>query len=181
MAAAVEFLATGTFILDILLVLSLLVLLYNRFSTRGLDRFEFYSRLTSFLRAYARELAFFQALIATSGSLYMSNILGWTPCRLCWFQRIFMYPLVILIGVSLLFDSRDVRDYVLPMTLVGIPIAAYHYITQRAEQFHAAGCSVTQVSCATEYTFHFEYITIPMMALTAFLVIMVLMWRFHEE
>lgn len=181
MAIAVDVLAYGTLALNIGLVLSLFVYLYNRFSEEGLNRFDTYSRLTGFIQKYALELAFLQASIATTGSLYMSNILQWTPCRLCWFQRIFMYPLVILLGVSLLFNSRDIKDYVIPMTLVGIPIAAYHFITQRVEQFHAAGCSITQVSCATEYTFHFGYITIPTMALTAFLVILVLMWRFYRE
>lgn len=181
MSLAVDFLAYGTFALNIGLLLSLFVYLYNRFSEEGLNRFDTYSRLTDFIGEYALELAFVQTSIATAGSLYMSNILQWAPCRLCWFQRIFMYPLVVLIGVSLLFDSRDVKDYVVPMTLIGIPIATYHFLTQRVEQFHSAGCSITQVSCSTEYTFHFGYITIPTMALTAFLVILVLMWKFYEE
>lgn len=181
MSLVVEILAYGTFALNIGLLLSLLAYTYNRFSEEGLKRFDAYSRITSFIGEYALELAFLQASIATAGSLYMSNILQWTPCRLCWFQRIFMYPLVVLLGVSLLFDSRDIKDYVIPTTLIGIPIAGYHFITQRVEQFHAAGCSITEVSCATEYTFHFGYITIPTMALTAFLVVLVLVWKFYRE
>jgi len=181
MAIVADILAYGTFALNIGLVLSLFVYIYNKFSEEGLNRFEAYSKLTAFIQKHALELAFTQASIATAGSLYMSNILQWTPCRLCWFQRIFMYPLVIILGVSLIFNSRDVKDYAVPMTLVGIPIAAYHFITQRVEQFHAAGCSITQVSCSTEYTFHFGYITIPTMALTAFLVILVLVWIFYRE
>lgn len=181
MAIVVDLLAYGTFALNIGLLLSLFVYVYNRFSEEGLNRFNAYSRLTDFIQKHALELAFLQASIATAGSLYMSNILQWAPCRLCWFQRIFMYPLVIILGVSLLFDSRDVKDYVIPMTLIGIPIATYHFLTQRIEQFQSAGCSITQVSCATEYTFHFGYITIPTMALTAFLVILILMWLFYRE
>lgn len=181
MAIVSDILAYGTFALNIGLLLALFAYIYNRFSEEGLDRFDSYSKVVGFIQNHALELAFFQASIATAGSLYMSNILQWTPCRLCWFQRIFMYPLVILLGVSLLFDSRDVKDYVVPMTLVGIPIASYHFLTQRIEQFQAAGCSITQVSCATEYTFHFGYITIPTMALTAFLVVLVLVWIFYRE
>lgn len=181
MSLVVEILAYGTLGLNIALLLALSAYLYNRFSEQGLKRFSAYSKMTGLIGEYARDLAFLQALIATAGSLYMSNILQWTPCRLCWFQRIFVYPLILIIGVSLLFDSRDVKDYAIPLTLVGIPIAAYHMITQRVEQFHAAGCSITQVSCATEYTFHFGYITIPTMALTALLVVLVLVWKFYEE
>lgn len=181
MVAVADILAYGTFVLNIGLVLALLSYIYNRVSEEGLNRFEPYNKIIEFIQNYALELAFVQASLATAGSLYMSNILQWTPCRLCWFQRIFMYPLVIILGVSLLFNSRDVKDYVIPLTLVGIPIAAYHFLTQRIEQFQAAGCSITQVSCATEYTFHFGYITIPTMALTAFLVVLVLVWIFYRE
>lgn len=181
MAIVVDILAYGTFALNVALVLTLFAYLYNRFSNEGLARFSAYSQVTDFISEYARELAFLQASIATAGSLYMSNILQWAPCRLCWFQRIFMYPLVVLLGVSILFDSRDLKDYLVPMALTGIPIAAYHYITQRAEQFHSAGCSIMQVSCETEYTFYFGYITVPMMALTAFIVVLVLIWKFYRE
>lgn len=181
MVTVADLLAYGTFALNIGLLLSLFAYVYNKLSEEGLNRFEYYSKLTGFIQKYALELAFTQASLATAGSLYMSNILQWTPCRLCWFQRIFMYPLVLILGASLLFNSRDVKDYAVPMTLVGIPIAAYHFLTQRIEQFQAAGCSITQVSCSTEYTFHFGYITIPTMALTAFLVILVLVWIFYRE
>jgi disulfide bond formation protein DsbB len=181
MEIVADFLAYGTFAVNIGLAVSLMAYLYNRFSEEGLSRFDAYSKLTDFIQDYALELAFLQASIATAGSLFMSNVLQWTPCRLCWFQRIFMYPLVLILGVSILFNSRDVKDYVIPLTLIGIPIAGYHFITQRVEQFHAAGCSITQVSCATEYTFHFGYITIPAMALTAFIVVLILVWKFYEE
>jgi disulfide bond formation protein DsbB len=181
MEIVADILAYGTFALNIGFLIALSAYLYNRFSEEGLNRFDSYSILTGFIRKYALELAFIQASVATAGSLYMSNILQWAPCRLCWFQRIFMYPLVILLGVSLLFNSRDVKDYVIPTVLVGIPIALYHFITQRVSQFQSAGCSITQVSCSTEYTFHFGYITIPTMALTAFITILVLVWIFYRE
>jgi len=117
------------------------------------------------------------AVVASSGSLYMSNVLGWTPCRLCWFQRILMYPIAVLAGTALLLDLRDLAEYVLPLSILGATTAVYHYGIQRIEQFHSAGCSVTAVSCSTEYTFHFGYITVPMMALSAFVAITVLAYR----
>lgn len=117
------------------------------------------------------------ALVATSGSLYMSNVLGWTPCRLCWFQRILMYPIALLAATALVFELDDLAEYVLPLSILGGATAVYHYGIQRIEQFHSAGCSVAAVSCSTEYTFHFGYITIPMMALTAFIVITIVAYR----
>jgi disulfide bond formation protein DsbB len=131
-----------------------------------------------FLSKYFMELSFLIALTSTSGSLYMSNILGWEPCHMCWLQRIFMYPLVIVLGVGLLFSDKNARDYALPLALIGFPIAFYHSLLQRFNQFQSAGCSVTSVSCSTEYTFWFGYITIPVMAAVGFAAIIFLMWRF---
>lgn len=181
MEIVADLLAYGTFALNIGLLIALVAYLYNRVSKEGLSRFESYNKLKDFISSYALELAFAQASVATAGSLFMSNVLQWAPCRLCWFQRIFMYPLVLVLGASLFFNSRDVKDYAIPLTLVGIPIAGYHFITQRISQFQSAGCSLTQVSCSTEYTFHFGYITVPTMALTAFLVVLILVWIFYKE
>lgn len=86
-----------------------------------------------------------------------------------------MYPLVLLFGVSVYLDT-DVREYVVPMASIGAGIAGYHYIIQRISQFHAAGCSVLSVSCETEYTFHFGFINVPMMAFTVFTVVLLLAW-----
>jgi disulfide bond formation protein DsbB len=137
--------------------------------------------LETLLRERYRELIFLQALVATSGSLYMSNVLGWTPCRLCWFQRIAIYPVVVLAGAALVLGKTDVEDYVMPLAMLGIPVSAYHYLVQRASQFQSAGCSVFSVSCSTEYTFYFGYVNISMMALTALVAILVLSWKFSSD
>ncbi len=174
-------LAYGTLFLNVVLVGTLFVFIYNRFSEEGLSRFETYNELTDFLSGHYKELIFIQALVATAGSLYFSNFLGYEPCRFCWFQRIFMYPIVVLSGVAIFLEKTDLREYVLPLSMIGLPIAVYHYAIQRVSQFQSAGCSVTAVSCSTEYTFHFGYITIPVMAATAFLVILILAWKFADE
>ncbi|MFB6145677.1 MAG: disulfide oxidoreductase [Candidatus Nanohaloarchaea archaeon] len=173
-------LASLTLAADIVLVASLAAHIFNRY-TGKLDEFERYVGFKQVLSHYYREISFIFALTATSGSLYLSNILGWEPCRLCWFQRIFMYPLVVLLGVSILFRDDDVRDYVIPMVVIGGSISVYHYLVQRITQFHSAGCSVLSLSCETKYTFYFDYVTIPMMALTAFLVIAVIMWKYNSD
>ncbi len=135
-------------------------------------------RVDAWLDGYAVHVALVLAAVATAGSLYMSNVLGWAPCRLCWFQRIFMYPLVLLLPVALALEKDDVADYVLPLALMGGAVAVWHAAVQRWEQFHAAGCSVLAVSCATEYTFYFGYVTVPVMAATAFAGIVAVLWRY---
>lgn len=141
---------------------------------------DYLTRLEGFLEDYFLHISFVIVSAATAGSLYMSNVLGWTPCRMCWFQRIFMYPLVVVLGVGIIFRDEKVRDYAVPLALLGLPIAVYHSIHQRFEQFGAAGCSITSVSCSTEYTFWFGYITVPVMAATAFAAVILLMWRFGD-
>lgn len=127
-----------------------------------------------------REISFILVTTATTGSLYFSQVLGWEPCLLCWYQRILMYPLVVLFGVAAFLKKDDVADYALPLITVGAGISFYHYLVQRLEQFQSAGCSITQVTCETQYTYYFDYITTPMMALTVFLTVLILNWKFTE-
>lgn len=179
MSALVAGLAWGTLLVQLLLISAFLVFVLRKI---GIDlEPELLEKAEEHARNYYRELAFLVVLIATSGSLYMSNVLGWEPCRLCWFQRIAVYPMVVLLGVALLLEKDDVADYALPLAMIGIPVSAYHYLVQRIDQFHSAGCSVFSVSCSTEYTFYFGYITVPMMALTAMVAVLVLMWRFSSR
>ncbi|WEL19090.1 disulfide bond formation protein B [Candidatus Nanohalococcus occultus] len=134
-----------------------------------------------FLSSNYKTLSLIVAAGATSGSLYMSNVLGWEPCLLCWYQRILVYPIVVLTAVAVLFEKDDVREYVMPLAMIGLPISVYHSLVQRYSQFHSAGCSIVEVSCSTSYTFWFGYITIPVMAATALATVLVLMWRFSEN
>lgn len=178
MSLVVQALSYATLLVQLSLFAALAV-----FSARKLGlklELDFLDRINDFARNRYRELALLVVLTASSGSLYMSNILGWTPCRLCWFQRILIYPMVVLLGVALFLEKDDIEDYLLPLAMIGIPVSTYHYIIQRVEQFHSAGCSVLAVSCSTEYTFYLGYITIPMMALTALVAVLVLMWKFSS-
>lgn len=179
MSLVVSGLAYATLLTQLALLLGLAVFIGRKAGFK-LEP-ELSNRIENLLAKRYRETAFLVATVATSGSLYMSNVLGWEPCRLCWFQRIAVYPMILLLGVALVLEKQDVADYVIPLAMVGIPISAYHYMVQRIEQFHSAGCSVLSVSCSTEYTFYFGYITIPMMALTALVAILVLTWRFNSD
>ncbi len=123
------------------------------------------------------------AAAATSGSLYFSDIAGWTPCKDCWYQRIFMYPQVLLLAVALWKKDRHIALYILTLSIIGMGIAIDHYAEQVEAAFAAVGapeidplipCDNSGVSCAkTEIHFTFGYITIPMMALTAFVLNMI--------
>lgn len=117
------------------------------------------------------------ALVASGASLFFSEIAGWTPCKFCWLQRIFMYPQVILLAIALWKRDANVAWYVLALSVLGAAIAGYHLV----EQLHAASlppeqaadafkpCDASGTSCAyTEFKFAFGYISIPTMALTAF-------------
>lgn len=116
-------------------------------------------------------LAWFQALAATFGSLYYSEIRHFTPCLLCWYQRIFMYPLVLIIAVGILRKDTKMYLYVLPMSILGMIIALYHNLLQyQILPETIAPCSLG-ASCTTRYTGYFGFITISLMSLTAFLVI----------
>ena len=118
------------------------------------------------------EIAFILSLVATLGSLYFSEIALFEPCKLCWFQRIFMYPLVVILGVSLLKKTKDVFYYVQPLSAVGALIAIYHYYFQINPNPLAPCSSVGfSVSCNLNFFTHYGYITIPWMSFSAFLYI----------
>ncbi|MEK7584134.1 MAG: disulfide oxidoreductase [Patescibacteria group bacterium] len=120
-------------------------------------------------------LIFLIALIAMGGSLYYSEIVGLTPCLLCWYQRIAMYPIVVLSLVGLLKRDPMLPRYVLPLSIMGALIAAYQYILQRLSARGTVNiitpCAVGGTSCATIDLQYFGFITIPFMSLVAFILI----------
>jgi len=111
------------------------------------------------------------ALVATLGSLYFSEIEGFEPCALCWYQRIFMYPLVILIGVGIIRKDTGVAIYSAILSGIGMVIAIYHYSIQKFQvsDDDVLGCGL--VSCSGEYINWFGFVTIPFLAGIAFILI----------
>jgi disulfide bond formation protein DsbB len=110
------------------------------------------------------------ALVAMSGSLYLSEIAHLLPCSLCWYQRIAMYPLVFVLGVGLLRGDLGVWRYGLPLALIGLVIAAYHTTIQWMPSLDVGACSVG-APCSGRYVAVFGFISIPTMAGAAFLLI----------
>ena len=132
--------------------------------------------MTAFLGRYGLYLGWLVALVATGGSLYASEVVGFVPCELCWFQRIFMYPLVIVLGIASFRNERQLAIYVLPMTIVGGLIALFHYLEQKVPGFAASAvCRGGGVPCDAEYINWLGFITIPFLALVAFTSITALM------
>ncbi|MFA6039360.1 MAG: disulfide bond formation protein B [Candidatus Peribacteraceae bacterium] len=147
--------------------LALLALLLQRVLKKG-------ETGEAFLQRHGLLLMFIVALIATGGSLFFSEVAGWSPCKLCWFQRIFLYPQALLLAVALWRKDRNVAWYVLFLSEIGLLFSVAHYVEQvQASLLPFTGdplkpCDASGISCArTEITFAFGYITLPLMALTA--------------
>ncbi|MDI7743459.1 disulfide oxidoreductase [Lysinibacillus fusiformis] len=119
--------------------------------------------------------AWFVSLVATSGSLYFSEIKGFIPCELCWFQRIFMYPLVVILGVGTFQSDTSVKKFVLPLSILGSIISLLHYLEQKVPGFGGIKPCVSGVPCSAEYINWFGFITIPFLALIAFSLINICM------
>lgn len=129
-------------------------------------------------RAQAMEQAMFAswviALIATAGSLFFSEVLKYIPCDLCWYQRILMYPLVILLGVASAKKDYKMSLYTLILSVIGGLISLYHYLIQKVPVLHELGNACGIVPCNSDYINWLGFITIPFLALIAFALIIVL-------
>jgi len=125
------------------------------------------------IRVHGLTFAFIVSLAATGGSLFLSEVMGYMPCQLCWFQRIFMYPLVLLLGRAAIRDDRAMAGYALPLSVIGGLISAYHYAEQKVPGLADIAPCKAGIPCNTDYLDWFGVITIPLMALAAFALISV--------
>ena len=114
-------------------------------------------------------LAFVIALVSTLGSLYYSGIVHFRPCRLCWWQRIFMYPLTPILAIAALRRDRTGALYGLPLAIGGLGYAAYH---TQLRWFPDQGSSCeAEAACTSVWVNTFGFVSIPFMAFCAFLAI----------
>lgn len=127
------------------------------------------SSIGTFFREHGLWVAFIAAFLATAGSLIYSDVIGYAPCKLCWFQRIFMYPQVILLGIALYRKDQGMKIYALVLSVVGALIALFHYTGQTGLTPLPCSAVGVSVSCSVRFVMEFGYITIPMMAFSAFL------------
>lgn len=120
-------------------------------------------------------LAWLVATVTTLGSLYFSEVAGFVPCKLCWYQRICMYPLVLVLGVAALRRDRDVRFYVLPLAIVGAVISTYHAWIQAYPPTGGTSFCTLDAPCTERYVWEFGFVSLPLMALSAFAFVITMM------
>lgn len=123
------------------------------------------------IEEYAPALALLVALVAMLGSLYYSEVRGFIPCTLCWYQRILMYPLVAILLAGLIRRDPGLAAYVLPLAVLGIFVSGYHYSLQLGLWGSQSGACRVGIPCNMRYINWLGFITIPFQALTAFILI----------
>ena len=102
------------------------------------------------------------------GSLYFSEVENYIPCRLCWFQRIAMYPIALVALVAVLRRDTAARFYLVPMAAVGAAISTYHYLIEWGVLNDSESCGVFGPACADIWFREFGFVTLAFMALAAF-------------
>ena len=116
-------------------------------------------------------LSWLAAVAATLGSLYFSEVLHFIPCTLCWYQRIFMYPLSIILGIAFYRNDQTIYKYILPLSIIGMIISGYQTVLQKIPYLQQFEMCKTGVPCSKDYLNLLGFITIPMMAFVAFTII----------
>ncbi len=120
--------------------------------------------------------AFLVSLGATAGSIFLSWGAEFLPCSLCWWQRVFMFPLPIILALGIMKRDRGVGDYAITLAAPGAVVAAYHAYLQYGGTALASCAAISGgASCVTRLVYEFGYVTIPIMTLTAFGLIIVAM------
>ena len=119
-------------------------------------------------------LAWVVALVATVGSLMYSELFHYVPCRLCWFQRIAMYPLAIVLLVGAIRREVAVKFYAIPIALIGLVISVYHNVLQFYPSLEGTSCDPL-VPCSARSIEMFGFMDLPLMAGAGFIVIAVLL------
>lgn len=163
--------ATLAIFLQVLVVLVALLAFVALFSQRA-------RRLLAGLRdTFAGSelwIAFVIALAATLGSLFFSEVSDFIPCRLCWFQRIAMYPLVLILLVGAIRRDRAAWTYAIGFPIIGLLVGGYHKYIEINPEAESAGCKIG-APCATKWINEFGFVTIPVLALSCFAAILVLL------
>ncbi|MCF6257374.1 MAG: disulfide bond formation protein B [Gammaproteobacteria bacterium] len=125
-------------------------------------------------------IAWLVAMLSTLGSLFFSEIMGLIPCELCWYQRIFMFPLavILLLGLHPL-DSRVIR-YALPIAAIGLLFTIYHSLLFYGLIPENLQPCRQGISCADDGMVLFDILPIPLLSLAAFVAIIILLLKAHR-
>jgi disulfide bond formation protein DsbB len=167
-------LGTGAIILQIFSVVALILLFIGPRKNAYLD----------FIDKHYLKIGFVLSLCAAVFPLVYSEIIQFLPCYLCWWQRVFMFPLVLIFASAIWHKDRKIVKYVLPILSVGFLISIYHNFEYYFGETGTAPCDASGVSCYQRLVSEFGgYISIPMLALTAFFAIftVVLVAHFYKK
>ncbi|MDR3571980.1 MAG: disulfide bond formation protein B [Candidatus Pacebacteria bacterium] len=151
--------AIGTLVLDIALVAKLLTL----FKASGR------AKLRRAYGSYGLMLIFVFSTLAIAGTLIMQYVGALNPCVLCWWQRVFMYPIPFISLIAIIKGQKlsDIADYLLSLSFIGALIALYQHLLQILPTGSLIPCDPTG-DCAVRTVFYFNFVTIPWMAVTVF-------------
>ncbi len=166
------FLGLGVILLQVLTVVALSLLCYSHFSGKE-------NKYLSFIKDNFIQIGFFLTFSALAVSLFYSEVLNYAPCFHCWVQRIFIFPQAFLFAVAWLKKDRSVFWYSVPLTLVGLADALFlnykYYFNP-----DSAPCDASGVSCVQQLVSEFGgYISIPMLALSGFVALLVVLAVAH--
>ncbi|MBL4904055.1 MAG: disulfide bond formation protein B [Desulfocapsa sp.] len=120
-------------------------------------------------------LCWLVASLSTTGSIFFSSVMEFTPCLLCWYQRISLFPLVLILGAGLVSFDRSVVKYSLPLAAAGWLVALYHTLLYSGIIPDNIQPCTQGVSCTEKYIDLFGFITIPMLSLLSFTTIIALL------
>jgi disulfide bond formation protein DsbB len=161
-----------TIVADVTIVVAVLFGLGALVSERARSA---WSAVAAAFGSQALLVAWIVSIVTTLGSLYYSEHAGFVPCELCWYQRILMYPLVIVLGVGWLRRDRLAWITALPFVVIGAPISLYHWLVERVPSFaESSSCSIV-APCTAPYFEKLGFVTLAWMALSSFLLIGVLL------
>jgi len=136
----------------------------------------FARRSADFFGKHAILFAAIIAITATLSSLFYSNIAGFAPCALCWWQRIFLYPQAIVLAAAAFIKDKNIKKFCLTFSIIGGMISIYHsYLQFGGNPLIPCAAAGATVTCTFRYFLEFGYITIPTMALTTFVLLILLM------
>lgn len=168
------FLGSGAILLQILSVVALYLLFVGPKKNKYL----------AFIDKHYLQIGFVLSLVASVFPLIYSEIVNFLPCYLCWWQRVFMIPLVFIFGSAIWYKDRKIVKYTLPILMVGTLISLYHNFGYYFGEASGRPCDASGVSCYQRLVSEFGgYISIPMLALTSFiaLVTVVLVAHFYKK
>jgi disulfide bond formation protein DsbB len=121
------------------------------------------------------------ASVATLGSLFFSEVMGHPPCVLCWYQRICMYPLVLVLPAGLFPFDRNIVRYALPLSLLGLLLAVFHLLLVAGYIPEGIKPCIQGIPCTEVQIVWFGFVTIPLLSAASFLLISALLILTHRR